>query len=52
MLERHTAPDGWILWTLDGQPALWIRELAEEQRVLIWLLPARLVLGGYYTPEQ
>lgn len=52
MLERSANYDGWVLWTLDGQPALWVRELAHEQRVLIWLLPPRLVLGGCCTTDQ
>lgn len=29
MLERHNTHDDWVLWTLD---ALWMRELAHEQR--------------------
>lgn len=45
MLERHIALDGWVLWTLDGRPAVLIRELAHEQRVIVWLVPARTVLG-------
>lgn len=52
MLERHAAPGGWVLWTLDRQPALWIRELAHEQRVLVWVLPARIVLAACCTTEQ
>lgn len=52
MLERCTNSDGWVLWTLDGNPALWVRELAHEQRVLIWLLPPRLVLGVGCTNDQ
>lgn len=53
MVERCATHDGWVvLWTLDGHPALWIRELAHEQRVLIWLLPPRLILGWCCTTDQ
>ena len=46
MLERIPHPNGWVLWTLDGQPAVWIRELGDEQRVIVWVMEARVVLGA------
>ena len=34
MLERSANYDGWVLWTLDGQPALWARNLLANRSYL------------------